>query len=60
MSKSRPSKHRRQLQRAKRREVARALRVRLHLVGGVDKYTLEMANTNDLGLLYRFVKLWGA
>jgi len=60
MSKSKPSKHRRQLQRARRRELARALRARLHLVGGVDKGTLETANTNDLGILHRLVKAWGA
>ncbi len=60
MGKSKPSKHRRQLQRAKRRELARALRVRLHLHGEVSQNNLEIANTNDLGLLYRLVRAWGA
>lgn len=54
------SKHRRHLNRAKRREIARALRVRLHLHGGVDKHTLEMCKTNDLGLLWRYIRLYGA
>lgn len=60
MSKSKPSKHRRHLERAKRREIARSLRVRLHLCGNVPKYALEMANTNDLGILHRMVRDWGA
>lgn len=54
------SKHRRNLNRAKRREIARALRVRLHLHGGVDKRTLEICKTNDLGLLYSYIKLYNA
>ncbi len=60
MSKSKPSKHRRQLQRARRRELARALRARLYLHGEVYKIDLEVANTNDLGILHRLVKAWGA
>lgn len=60
MSKSKPSKHRRQLQRAKRREIARALRVRLHLADNVSVWAKQLAETNDLGILYRLVNQYGA
>ena len=60
MTKSAASKHRRQLERAKRRQKARALRARLVLKGDVPPHILESAKTNDLGVLYKLVNWYDA